>query len=327
VEIREKGSGIKNVVQRIGGMMENVLILGTGCAGLTAAIYVARANLNPVVITGYEPGGQLTLTTVVENFPGFPEGIYGSELTENMRKQAEKFGARVIMDSAKRFDVREDGTFEIETSKETFLAKTIIVSTGASARWLDIPSEAPYKGRGVHTCATCDGAFYKDKEVIIVGGGDSASEEGSFLTKFAKKVTIVHRKDHMRASKIMQDRVFKNPRIEIIWDTAIDEFKGDGKSVQSVVLRNLKTNETTDFPVDGVFLAIGHIPNTDIFKGKLDLDEQGFLVADRNMHTNIPGVFAAGDVQDKRYKQAITAAGSGCQAAIEAERYIAEHEK
>lgn len=307
--------------------MENVLILGTGCAGLTAAIYAARANLNPVIITGYEPGGQLTLTTVVENFPGFPEGIYGTELTENMKKQAEKFGARVIMDSAKRFSVRDDGAFEIETSKETFVAKTVIVSTGASARWLDIPSEAAYKGRGVHTCATCDGAFYKDKEVIIVGGGDSACEEGNFLTKFAKKVTIVHRKDHMRASKIMQDRVFKNPKIEIIWDSVIDEFKGDGKSLSSVVLKNLKTDETTEMPVDGVFLAIGHIPNTSIFTDSLELDPHGFIIADRNMHTNIPGVFVAGDVQDTRYKQAITAAGSGCQAAIEAERYLAEHEK
>lgn len=306
--------------------MENVIILGTGCAGLTAAIYAARANLNPIVITGYEPGGQLTLTTEVENFPGFPDGILGTELTDNMRKQAEKFGAKVIMDSAKGFKVNEDGSLDIETSKETYTTKTLIVSTGASARWLDIPSEAPYKGRGVHTCATCDGAFYKDKEIIVVGGGDSACEESNFLTKFAKKVTLVHRKDHMRASKIMQDRVFKNPKIEIIWDTAIEEFKGDGKKISSVRLKNLKTNETKDFPVDGIFLAIGHIPNTDIFKGILDLDEHGFIIADRFMNTNIPGVFAAGDVQDKTYKQAITAAGSGCQAAIEAERYIANKE-
>lgn len=306
-------------------MMENIIILGTGCAGLTAAIYAARANLNPVIITGYEPGGQLTLTTVVENFPGFPEGILGTELTDNMRKQAEKFGARVIMDIATEFNILESGLIEIKTNTQTFQTKTLIIATGASARWLNIPSEAPYKGRGVHTCATCDGAFYKNKNVIIVGGGDSACEEGSFLTKFAETVTIVHRKDTMRASKIMQQRVMNNPKIKIIWDTEIQECVGDGKSLKSVKLKNVKTQETTNFPVDGVFLAIGHIPNTDIFKGKLELDEQGFIIADRNMRTKISGVFAAGDVQDKTYRQAITAAGSGCSAAIEAERYIANN--
>ena len=304
--------------------MEDVIILGTGCAGLTAALYTARANLHPLVLSGYEPGGQLTLTTVVENFPGFVEGIYGSELTENMRKQSEKFGARVVIEHAKAVTQLPDGSFSVSTSKNTYTAKSLILATGARARWLDIPSEVPYKGRGIHTCATCDGAFYKDKEIIIVGGGDSACEEANFLTKFAKKVYLVHRRDELRASKIMQDRVFKNEKITVLWNSVIDEFKGD-TTLKSVMLKNTKDDTVHEMPIDGVFLAIGHIPNTDSFKDLITLDSEGF-VSSNGVQTNVPGIFVAGDVQDKKYKQAITAAGMGCQAAIEVERYLASKE-
>lgn len=306
--------------------MENVIILGTGISGCTAAIYTARANLNPLVISGQEDGGQLTLTTDVENFPGFPEGVQGPELVQKCRKQAERFGAKFKMDIATEF-TKIEGGFELGmTSGEKVQTKTLIISTGASARWLGLPSEEKYKGRGVTTCATCDGAFFKDKEVIVVGGGDSAMEEALFLTKFASKVTIIHRRDSFRASKIMADRAQKHEKIEVVWDSAVEEIVGDDRLVTGVKLKNLKTNEIIDFKCDGVFLAIGHVPNTKIFSGKLDLDEQGYMKTDRFTHTNIPGVFGAGDVQDIRYRQAITAAGSGCQAAIEAERYLSEKE-
>ena len=307
--------------------MENVIILGTGISGLTAAIYTARADLSPLLISGPEEGGQLTLTTEIENFPGFEHGIPGPELINTTKKQAERFGAKFKTDIASKFSQLKNGKgFELElVSGEKIQTKTLIISTGASARWLGIPSEQKYKSRGVSTCATCDGAFYKNKELIVVGGGDSAMEESTFLTKFANKVTVIHRQDAFRASKIMQDKFFKNPKCSVLWNKEINEIIGDGKKVTGVKLKDNKTNKIIDFKCDGVFLAIGHIPNTSIFKGILDMDQLGYLKTDRFTKTNIPGVFAAGDVQDTRYRQAITAAGSGCQAAMEAEKYLAEH--
>jgi len=303
--------------------MENVVILGTGIAGCTAAIYTARASLSPLVISGKEDGGQLMWTTEVENFPGFPEGVQGPELVDKAKKQAEKFGAKFKMDIAISFKKIKNG-FEIGLmSKKKIETKTLIIATGASARWLGIPSEEKYKGRGVSTCATCDGALFRDKEIIIVGGGDSAMEEAIFLTKFARKVTVVHRRNQLRASKIMQDEVKKNKKVSFVWDTIVEDILGDGKFVMGVKLKNLKTKKVTELKTNGVFLAIGHVPNTEIFKGALNLDEKGFLKADKFMHTDLPGVFAAGDVQDTRFKQAVTAAGSGCMAAMEAEKFLA----
>ncbi len=309
--------------------MEKLVILGSGIAGLTAALYAARANLDPIVISGYEEGGQLMLTTVVENYPGFPDGVMGPELIQKMKDQAKKFGAKFKSAEAKGFNVQKDHV-EIVTSEETIKTTMLIITTGASARWLDIPSEKQFMGKGVHTCATCDGYFYQDKELIIVGGGDSACEESTFFFLFAKKVTIVHRRDEMRASKIMQERIKKNPKIKFIWNTVIEELKGD-TTVKGVILKDVNTGKTKEMKIDGIFLAIGHIPNTTIFKGKIDMDDHGFIKTDRKLLTNVPGVFAAGDVQDPRYKQAVTAAGTGCQAAMEAERYYEswkeQHEK
>ncbi|RJQ15602.1 thioredoxin-disulfide reductase [Candidatus Woesearchaeota archaeon] len=298
--------------------MEKVVILGSGVAGLTAAIYAARAELSPLVLTGNEDGGQLTLTTTVENFPGFPEGILGSELVEQLKKQSQKFGARIKVAHAADFHVK-DGFVEIVTDEETIQTVTLIIATGASARWLGIPSEKQFMGRGIHTCATCDGFFYKDKTIMVIGGGDSACEESNFLTKFAKKVYVVHRRDELKASKIMQERLFKNPKIEMIWNAEVHEVKGDS-SVKSAVLKDTVTGDLKEHTIDGIFLAIGHVPNTAIFEGKINLDK-GFIITDRRLHTNVPGVFAAGDVQDFIYKQAVTAAGTGCQAAMEAEKY------
>ena len=302
--------------------MEKCVILGSGIAGLTAALYAARANLNPVVISGYEEGGQLMLTTVVENYPGFPDGVMGPELIQKMKDQAKKFGAKFKSVEAKGFNVFKDHV-EIETNEEKIKTATLIIATGASAKWLDIPSEKKFKGRGIHTCATCDGYFYQDKELMVIGGGDSACEESTFLTKFAKKVTIVHRRDEMRASKIMQQRVKNNPKIKFIWNTVIEDLKGDS-TLKSAILKDVNTGKTKEMKIDGIFLAIGHIPNTSIFKGKVDMDDHGFIKTDRKLQTNVPGVFAAGDVQDPRYKQAVTAAGTGCQAAMEAEKYCEE---
>jgi thioredoxin reductase (NADPH) len=303
--------------------MENVVILGSGVAGWSAAIYAARAKLSPLVIAGPERGGQLSLTTTVENYPGFPEGIQGPELVERIRKQAEKFGTR-FKDAAATKMAKKDNYYEIYCSNEKIETKAVIIATGASARMLGLDSEKKYLGKGVSTCATCDGYFFNDKEVIVVGGGDGACEESLFLTKFVKKVTIVHRRDKLRASKIMQERVFKNEKISVMWNTVVEEIIGDGKKVTAVKLKDLKSNNVTEKKVDGVFIAIGHIPNTKIFEGIIDLDEKGYLKADNRMRTNLPGVFAAGDVHDTIYKQAVTAAGMGCQAAMEAEKYLEE---
>lgn len=305
---------------------QKVIIMGSGPAGLTAAIYTARANLEPLVFEGLEAGGQLTLTTDVENFPGFPEGIQGPALMNAMRKQAERFGATCLRERIDSVDFSER-PFKVVSGDMTFEAETFIVASGASAKMLGIASEKLLLGRGVSTCATCDGFFYRDKEIIVVGGGDSAVEEGTFLTKFASKVNIVHRRDQLRASKIMQDRAFKNPKVEFIWNSEIAEILGDVESgVNGVVLRDTVTGKTTRKDIDGIFVAIGHTPNTSIFKGKLDMDELGYLVTkEDSTETNVPGVFAAGDVKDNKYRQAITAAGSGCMAAIEAERFLESH--
>ncbi|HLC85478.1 MAG TPA: thioredoxin-disulfide reductase [Candidatus Nanoarchaeia archaeon] len=302
--------------------MENVIILGTGVAGLTAAIYTARASLAPLVIGGPEEGGQLTLTTDVENFPGFPDSIKGPELVENCKKQAARFGAKYLSAVVVGYEHKKDHHELTLDDGKKLMSKTLIIATGASARWMGIESEVKYKGRGVSTCATCDGYFYKGKEVVVIGGGDSAMEESNFLSKFANKITVVHRKDSLRASKIMQDRFFANPKCSIVWDSEIAEVLGDGKKVSGVKVKNIKTSKTIDIKCDGVFLAIGHVPNTKPFEGKLELDEKGYLKTDRRMKTNIPGVFGAGDVQDIIYRQAITAAGTGCQAAMEAEKYL-----
>ncbi len=306
--------------------MENVIILGTGIAGLTAAIYSARANLSPLVISGPEEGGQLTLTTDVENFPGFPEGIQGPELIAVCRKQAERFGARFKPDIVTGITQLLSG-FELTLmSGETIQSKAVIIATGASARWLGIPSEEKYKGRGVTACAICDGAFFKGKEVIVIGGGDSAMEESLFLTKFATKVTVIHRRDSFRASKIMQERFFTNEKCSLIWNAEVAEVMGDGKKVNGVQLRDVNTNALTWFPCEGVFLAIGHVPNTAFLKGQVEMDDLGYLKTTDYVRTNVPGLFAAGDVQDRRFRQAITAAGSGCMAAMEVEKYLGEHD-
>ncbi len=303
-------------------MVHEVLILGSGPAGLTAAVYSARANLSPLLIDGSQPGGQLTLTTDVENFPGFPKGIMGPQLIQDMRAQAERFGTQfrhghvtnVDLDS-RPFRITVDGEETIET-------QTLIISTGASANLLGLPSESRLMGHGVSTCATCDGFFFRGKEIAVVGGGDSAVEEATFLTKFASKVTLIHRRDKLRASKIMQDRAIKNEKITFQWNTTLEEVLGEDV-VTGVRLRNNQTHQTEVLSLSGVFVAIGHTPNTNLFKGKVDMDEAGYIRTQPNRSTtNIPGVFAAGDVQDSHYRQAITAAGSGCMAAIDAERYL-----
>jgi len=301
--------------------MHNVIILGTGVAGCTAAIYTSRANLNPLVISGPEDGGQLTLTTDVDNFPGFPEGIQGPDLVLKCKKQAERFGAKFINGWVQDFK-KIDGGYEIQLESETIQTKSLIITTGASARWLGLDSEKKYKGRGVTTCAVCDGQFFSGKEVVVIGGGDSAMEEAIFLTKFCPKVTVVHRRDKLRASKIMQDKFFNNNKTDIIYDSVVEQVLGDGKKVTGIKIKNVKTNETKDISCEGVFLAIGHIPNTKFAVNKLEMDELGYIKTDRFTHTNLPGVFAGGDVQDKRYRQAITAAGTGCQTAMETEKYL-----
>lgn len=302
-------------------MAENVIIVGSGPAGLTAALYTARANLQPLIIEGIAPYGQLMLTTDVENYPGFPEGILGPELMERFRAQAERFGARFVTADATKVDLSGE-TKVVHSGDETYEGKAVIVSTGATARMLGVPGEAELLGRGVSTCATCDGFFFRDKELVVVGGGDSAMEEANFLTRFATKVTIIHRRDSLRASKIMQDRALANPKIAWIWDTAVEQVNGDG-AVETLTLKNLKTGEVSAFATGGLFVAIGHDPNTKLFDGQIDLDENGYItVAHPRTNTSAAGVFACGDCVDHIYRQAITASGMGCSAAIDAERYL-----
>lgn len=304
--------------------MRKVVIVGSGCAGNTAAIYTARANLKPLVVAGHEPGGQLSITSLVENFPGFPEGINGPDLVENMKKQAEHFGAEYIHGSLIEADLSQR-PFRLNIDGEWIETLTLIIATGASARWLNLPSEQKLIGRGVSSCATCDGFFYRDKEIMVIGGGDSAMEEANFLTRFGRRVALVHRRDTFRASKIMLDRVKANPKIEMITNTVVEEVHDVEKGeVTGVTLRNLVTNETWQRAVDGFFVAIGHIPNTKPFQGQIDLDEEGYILSHGGARTNIEGVFHAGDVQDRVYRQAITAAGAGCMAAIEVERFLEE---
>jgi len=306
-------------------MAEKVLIIGSGPAGLTAAIYAARADLTPLMIEGMERGGQLMITTDVENYPGFPDGIMGPELMDNMRKQAERFGTRIISSDVTRVDLSQR-PFPVWVGEDRYEAETLIISTGASAQWLDIPGETRLRGYGVSACATCDGFFFRDKDLAVIGGGDTAMEEAIFLTKFATKVTIIHRRDEFRASKIMAQRAIDHPKIDVIWDTVAEEVLGDDL-VSGVRLRNVKTDTTSDLAVDGVFLAIGHVPNTMIFQGQLGLDEAGYITTeDGTTRTSVPGVFAAGDVADSVYRQAVTAAGMGCQAAIDASHLLLQQE-
>ena len=303
-------------------MAENVAIVGSGPAGLTAALYSARANLVPLVIEGAAPMGQLMLTTEVENYPGFPDGILGPELMEKFRAQAERFGAKFITADATKVDLSRR-PFTIEVGEATYEARTVIVSTGAAARMLEIPGEREYLGRGVSTCATCDGFFFRGVPLVVVGGGDSAIEEALFLTRFASSVTVVHRRDSLRASKIMQERAFANEKVDFIWDTTVDEVRGADGKVTTLGLRNVKSGETRDLDVGGLFVAIGHDPNSALFKGQLDMDDAGYLIVKHpSTATNVDGVFACGDVVDHVYRQAITASGMGCAAAIDAERWL-----
>lgn len=304
--------------------MRDVIIIGSGPAGLTAAIYAARANMKPLVISGLERGGQVTLTDDLENYPGFPDGLGGFEMYEKFEKQAQKFGAEMLYDVVT--EVNLTGEIKIvKTANETFEAKSVIIATGSTPKRLGVPGEEKLIGKGVSYCATCDGFFFTGKHVVVVGGGNSALDEALYLTRHAKKVTIIHRRDRLRADQILQQRAFNNEKIDFIWDTVVEEIVGDD-SVKSLKLKNIKTGETSDYPVDGIFVFIGHYPNVDLFTGQVELDEQNYIKTDRRTHTNLTGVFACGDVQDSIYRQAITAAGSGCQAGMEAEKYVAELE-
>ena len=310
-------------------MTENVkcLIIGSGPAGYTAAIYASRANLNPVMYEGMQPGGQLTITSEVENFPGYPEGKSGPEIMADIRKQAERFSTDIRFGTIDKVDFSKRPFLCISDDGKELLAETVIISTGASARWLGLPSEVEYNGYGVSACATCDGFFYRGKVVAVTGGGDTAAEEAVYLANLCQKVYLIHRRDELRASKAMQEKVFRTANIEMVWDSVpteiVGETKGFSKSVTGVVVKNVKTNESKTISIDGFFVAIGHTPNTAIFKGQIDLDDQGYIkTVPGTTYTNVPGVFAAGDVQDRNYRQAITAAGSGCMAAIDAERFI-----
>lgn len=304
---------------------ENVVILGSGPAGYTAALYAARAGLKPVVFAGPTPGGQLTITTDVENYPGYPEGRMGPDMMVDFRVQAERFGARVIEKTATRVDLSQR-PFRVQADDEQVLAETLIVATGAVAKWTGVPGETEFGGRGVSACATCDGFFFRGKEVVVIGGGDTAMEEATCLTRHASKVTVIHRRDTLRASKVMQERAFSNPKIDFIWNTVLEEVMGERQpvpKVNGVRLRNVETDEVTELRTDGVFIAIGHSPNSQLFQGVLDMDELGYIrVQPFSTRTNVEGVFACGDVADKVYRQAVTAAGTGCMAALDAERYL-----
>ena len=303
----------------------NVVIIGSGCAGHTAALYTARANLKPLVVEGHEPGGQLSLTTLVENFPGFPEGIMGPQLIENMRKQAERFGAEYRMAHLTSADLSQR-PFLLHLGKQQVHAQALIIASGASARWLGLPNEQKLIGHGVSSCATCDGFFFSGKEIVVIGGGDSAMEEALFLTRFATKVTLIHRRDSFRASKIMLERAQHNEKIQFLTDTVVEDVYDHTKQeVTGLKLRNVKTGKVWDFPASALFLGIGHDPNAKMFEGQLDTDEDGYLKTHSYVRTKVHGVFACGDVQDRRYRQAITAAGSGCMAAIEVEKLLEEH--
>src|SRR5262245_1536161 len=303
--------------------VRDVIVIGSGPAGFTAALYAARADLSPLVLKGLDAGGQLMLTTDVENYPGFADGLLGPELMDQMEKQASRFGAEILPVHVTPVDLGER-PFTVAAGDQRWRARALIVATGATARWLGVPGEEKLRGRGVSACATCDGFFFRDRELVVVGGGDTAMEEATFLTKFASSVTIVHRRDEFRASKIMQERVLSNPKIRVIWDAVVEEILGDG-AVTGVRLRDVRTDETSELPTGGVFVAIGHTPNTDLVKGLLELTDAGYVVVQEpTTRTSVPGVFAAGDVTDLIYRQAVTAAGQGCKAAIDAERFLEE---
>ena len=304
--------------------VEKMIIIGAGPAGLSAALYAARAELEPLVLTGMSLGGQASLTHIIENYPGFPEGVGGAELGELFQKQAERFGARFEFDSVTEVDFSQT-PYSVRTYGQEYRTDTVIISTGASPVYLGIPGEKEMTGKGVSYCGTCDGWFFKDRDIVVVGGGDSALEEGIFLTRFAKSVTIIHRRDELRAGKILQSRAFNNPKIEFIWDTVVEKINGDN-SVESVLLKNVKTGETTNHPTEGVFVFIGHTPNTDLFKGQLDMDENGYLEVDSKMQTKKLGIYAAGEVMDSSFKQVVTSAGWGAAAAIQATRFLEERE-
>lgn len=304
--------------------MEEVIIIGSGPAGLTAALYAARANLSPLVITGNEFGGQVAITADVENYPGFPEAVSGPELVEKMRAQAERFGARYDYDEVVAVDF-STWPRKIKTHSNEYETKVVIITTGASAKRLGVPGEKEFIGRGVSYCATCDGFFFRGKELVVVGGGDSAVEEGLFLTKFATRVRIIHRRDQLRAGVLLQKRAFTNPKVEFVWDTVVTQINGNG-SVNSVTTQNLVTGEVSDLETDGVFVYIGHFPNSDLFKELLAMDEHGYLITDERKRTNVPGVFAAGEIEDPIFRQVVTSAGEGCKAAMQAEKWLAELE-
>lgn len=304
---------------------EKVIIIGSGPAGLTAALYTARANLNPLVITGSEVGGQVAITYEVENYPGFPEGLGGPELVEKFQKQAERFGARIVQNLVTEADFTHGSPFTVKIQQQAYLADAVIITTGASARRLGVPGEEAFIGRGVSYCATCDGFFFRGKDVVVVGGGDSALEEGLFLTRFANSVQIIHRRDELRAGPLLQDRARSNEKITFIWDTVIDEISG-GSSVEGVTLRNVKTGQTQPVKTDGVFIFIGHNPNNSLFQGQIEMDDKGYIITDRQMQTSAPGVFAAGEIQDSTYRQVASSVGQGCSAGMSAIRWLEKRE-